>query len=151
MPCDIGLTYDPATRRCDIAFANGDVVLDRTPLTALLVAIGSDRRARPDDDLPDDGGSPLQPTTLLAKRGWPGDALHPQQRRIGCRLWTLLRAKQTETTRRRAETMLAEAIDPVAADWNMAAQITVRWVQPGVLGYLVRVGSTAVQLQKALA
>jgi hypothetical protein len=47
---DLGLTYDPTTRRCDLTLGDdGDLVLDTTPVPAMLMSVGLDRRADPDD------------------------------------------------------------------------------------------------------
>ena len=102
MPFDVALRYDPATRRCDLAIERGDLAVDRTLATPMLVALFSDRRARPDDALPSGVTEFLVPSAANPRRGWVGDALDGQGRRLGSLLWLLSREKQTEQTRLRA-------------------------------------------------
>ena len=148
--CDIGLVYDPATRRCDHAFNGTDLVLDFTPRTPVLVALGCDRRANPDDELPDDSGTLYAPTILNPRRGSPCDMLVPNGRRTGSRLWLLIRRKQQENTRRLAETAAAEALDGFVTDTGLTAAIKAEWVRRGILGLRVAVGDNAINLALAL-
>lgn len=67
--------------------------------TAAIVALGTDRLAHPDDELPDDSGD---------RRGWWGD-LDAEDIwdgwPIGTRLWLLARAKITGPAARRGSTV----------------------------------------------
>ncbi len=48
---DVALTYDPQTRRGDWQLGDdGDLVIDNTSITPVLLSFGLDRRAAPDDD-----------------------------------------------------------------------------------------------------
>ena len=148
---DIALQFDATSRRCDVLFNGRDFALDRTAATPVLIALGSDRRARSDDELPQPDGDALAPLTLSGRRGWWGDALDVNGRRIGSRLWLLVRKKDTEATRKLAETILAEALKRIEIDLALPVEITVQRVRPGLLGYRVRVGTTTVSLQQGLA
>jgi phage gp46-like protein len=85
--------------------------------TSLLIAIGTDRLAEPEDDLPDLVGL----DGVTDRRGWWGDVdadlLHHGWP-IGSRLWELMRAKITPIEARigstlgRAEMYTREALQP---------------------------------------
>ncbi|GAB0119487.1 phage GP46 family protein [Acidisoma sp. 7E03] len=142
MWCDIGLKVDPITGKFDVALANGDVVLDRTPATPLLISLLTDRRAEPGDVLPvsPPPGGPI----FNARRGWVGDALDRKGDRIGSRLWLLSRAKQTEDTRLLALSYATQATGWIKAKVAAAGAddltISARWVRKGVLGLVFKVG-----------
>lgn len=140
------LVFDPVAQRCDLAFDGTDLVLDTSPATTLLVAIGSDRRAHPDDVLPDAVTSDYAPTRLDARRGSPCDAVNPAGKLTGSRLWLLKRRLQDEATRRLAEGAAAEATADFESIWGMPVTITVRWVMRGMLGLLVRLGPQTMNL-----
>lgn len=85
--------------------------------TAVLVALNTDRRARPDDVLPQ---LPV-PGQIPDRRGWWGDMDAAEIWKawpVGCRLWLLRRAKITDSSARggaaieRARRYIAEALDP---------------------------------------
>ncbi len=94
---------DLPNRRFDLVLqqgANGFVLaLDFTPATAMLTAIGTDRRAEPDDTLPDGStNASVQQgagftASLPQRRGATGDRLATDGSRAGSRLWLLSRAK----------------------------------------------------------
>lgn len=144
--CDIALIYDPVSRRCDHAFNGIDLALDFTARTPVLVALGCDRFATQDDVLPDDSGTLYAPTGLNPRRGSPIDALAPSGRRTGSRLWLMVRRKQTEATRRFAETAAAEALDGLVTDTGLAADIKAEWIRRGILGLRVIVGDASIVL-----
>jgi phage gp46-like protein len=85
--------------------------------SALIVALGTDRQANPDDELP----TPAQGDEPPDLRGWWGD-LDAEDIwsgwPIGVRLWLLARAKMTDQTARegsiitRCQAYLHEAIQP---------------------------------------
>jgi phage gp46-like protein len=149
---DIALAWDPSRQGCDLVWQNGDFALDTTPTTNMLMALGCDRRARPDDTLPDDGSAWTQPSPggaaplIDLRRGWCGDALDAQGRRTGSRLWLLERAKQTEQTRKLAEGAAAEALAQVKAMLGVSIQLTVRWVRAGVLGIRAAAGAASADI-----
>lgn len=99
--------------------------------TAVLISLLTDRRAEPDDRLPTDDGR----TSIIGadRRGWAGDALDPTHR-IGSRLWLLAREKQTEETRRRAESYCREALQWLIDDIIASAiAIDAQWTSLGRL------------------
>lgn len=132
---DIAFSFDPSTRRCDLQLgADGDLAIDETPATPMLISYGSDRRARPDDDLPAGIGELNRPVSFVERRGWAGDALDLDYRRIGSRLWLLDRAKEWPATTLMCTEWLREAFAWVQAETGQAAEIEVTWVAPQMLG-----------------
>ena len=140
------LCFDATTQRCDLAFDGTDLVLDLTPATTMLVMAGSDRRAHTDDVLPQPQPNPYAPTRLNARRGYPGDALDPNGKLCGSRFWLLRGMKQTEATRRFAESAAAEGFADFESLWSMPVTITVRWVMRNMLGFLLVVGQQQMNL-----
>jgi len=145
--CDDMLAVDPATGRVDLAFDGTNLVMDTTAQTAMILAVGCDRRARADDKVADVGNA-YAPSTLVARRGTPLDALDTLGRLFGSRMWLLARRKQTEATRRFAESALQECAAPIAA-MGVPVTIKVRWVRYQVLGWQMAAGP--VQLSHNLA
>lgn len=100
--------------------------------TAIVISLFSDRRARPDDVLPDGSDD---------RRGWWGDSVAAQDGdRIGSRLWLLAREKQLVSVLARSRDYAREALqwlvdDGVARD----VQITAEIIRQGVLGLDVTV------------
>lgn len=155
MACDLALAYDPTSGRCNLVYDGRDFVLDSTPATPMLMALLARRRAHTDDVVPDSSpAAPYAPSQLLARGGWPGDALDGQGRLTGSRLWLLAAAKATETTRRLAEDAAAEALEQVEADRGYSIAVQVSWSQnlPGgkVLLIQAAAGSTSVAVTQAL-
>ena len=149
---DIGLTYDPVKRRCDVSFAGRDFVLDATPRTALLMSLANSRRARPDDELPTGLTDLYGPTPIMtARRGWCGDALDRLNRLIGSRLWLLFGAKSTEKTRLLAEGAVSEAVAWIETQRSIPVRVVVRYVTKSILGIRVTAGATTVSLQRSVA
>ena len=152
MAVDIGLTYDPVRQRCDISIARGDVVLDTTPVTPMLLSLLAERSAHPNDTLPSATGLPesTPPVVSNRRRGWPGDALDAQGRRIGSRLWLLRGAKQTEPTRLLAQSIAAEALAWLTQERALKVQLTVEWVRRGMLGIRAVAGAASVSVGQLL-
>lgn len=150
MPADLALRFDARARRCRLAFSGRDLALDTTPTTALLISLGSDRRARADDTLPWPEPPADQPMRLDARRGWPGDALDGRRQRVGCRLWLLERAKEAESTRRRAEDYAAEGIAWLERR-GLATTASAVWLRRGVLALTARAGRTEVTVTRPVA
>lgn len=122
---DLALAFDSGRLVCDLQVVDGDLALDDTPVTPLLVALGSDRRAAPDDTLPG-GITPLnRPVTWLNRRGWCGDALDRAGRLIGSRLWLLDREKASDDVLRRAEFYVAEAAAWLKAEYGITPETEV--------------------------
>lgn len=143
---DAALVFDPSTRRADLVLGeDGDLLLDETPATPMLISLGTDRRAEPDDDLPSGVDALNASTSFVARRGWVGDALDSRGRRIGCRIWLLDRAKQTETTRRFCILWAEEALAWAGEELERPAQVTAEWVRRGTLALRSVVDGTAVE------
>lgn len=143
---DLALVFDASRRRADLALAGGDLAVDLTALTPMLVSLGIDARARSDDPLPiglDDlnrGAGGFDP-----RRGFAGDALVTGDD-TGSRLWQLEREKQTEGTRLRALEHAVEALDWAEAETGREAEVSAVWLRANVLGLTARVGGDTVDL-----
>lgn len=115
---DIALKWDG--RAADLALEAGDLVLDHSLQTPVVISLFSDRRARPDDALPDANGD---------RRGWPGDAWpEVSGDQLGSRLWLLGREKEVAETLRRAREYGRESIawtleDGIAARVEVTASV----------------------------
>lgn len=115
---------------------NGRLAIEDTLDSAVLISLFTDRRAHPDDVLPD-RKTRTHPVTL-DKRGWCGDALMEDGDRIGSRLWLLTREKQTEETRRRAVEYCEEALQWMINDRLIASfDIDAQWHAGGRLNALI--------------
>ncbi|MEX2450377.1 MAG: phage GP46 family protein [Rhodospirillales bacterium] len=134
---DIKTVFNADIISGDIAIKNGLLDDDDGLKTALVISIFTDRRALPDDELPDPNGS---------RRGWVGDAFPPvidgvpqTGDRIGSRLWLLHREKQLLSVVARAREYLEEATDWLIEDGICnVIEIEVEIVRDGVLGFEVR-------------
>lgn len=109
---NIQMAYAPALRACDVVITptsagRGRIAIDRTGATPVLLAMGTDRRARDDDRIPGTLNG-IAPGGLMAKRGWPGDVFLPSGVRMGSRLWLLEDAKQDDASRLAAARYIAE-------------------------------------------
>lgn len=143
---DAALVYDPVTRRADLALGDDcDLLLDETALTPMLISLGTDRRAEPDDELPTGIDALNAATSFVSRRGWVGDALDRLGRKIGCRIWLLDRAKQTETTRRFAQFWAEEALAWAQSELGQAAEVSAEWVRPQLLGLRCKVDGQVVE------
>lgn len=133
---DLALEYDAASRSCDLVLGpDCDLAIDETPITPMLLSIGLDRRANPDDPLPSSVTEFSTPTGFAERRGWAGDGLDRRGERTGSRLWLLDRAKQTNTTRAFFRLWLDECLAWMKAETGRAAQIEVEWVAREMLGW----------------
>lgn len=83
---DIKYFYDSSTGKADARMGDRDIIQDQGLETAVLLSIGSDRRAGDDDIIPDGTEN---------KRGWWGDILNKDGDIIGSRRWLLYRSKLT--------------------------------------------------------
>jgi phage gp46-like protein len=99
--------------------------------TAIMVALNTDRRALPDDPLPQLGSDD--------RRGWWGDLDAEAIWNgwpIGSRLWLMSRDKITDTAARQGSTVerarryIAEALDPFVAS-KVASSYTIALAQAG--------------------
>lgn len=146
---DLALKYDSAARRCDLVLgADFDLAIDETPIPAILMSVGLDRRAAPDDPLPEGRAQFLAPASYSERRGCAGDALDPYGDVTGVRTWLLDRAKQTETTRQLYEFWLQESLAWAEAETGEPAEIEVAWLASGILGYRVQVQDESVMLSR---
>lgn len=99
---DIALIFDPDSQTADLAIAGGGLATDDGLLTAMIISIFTDARARDDDPLPFAGAD---------RRGWWGDIGNDDPNdRIGSRLWLMAREKLTEATATRVRDMVREAL-----------------------------------------
>ena len=148
---DLGLVYDRDARACDLALgADGDLVIDETPIPAILLSVGLDRRAEPDDELPSGVTAFLKPASFSERRGSPCDALDPAGEIAGSRLWLLDRAKESEATRLLFEFWLRESLDWAARETGTPAEIEVDWLRAQTLAWRVLVEDDAVSQTRAL-
>lgn len=123
MDIETFITSNTTGTSCDYAVANGALAAEHDIKTAVLISLFTDRRAEPDDELPNPGGS---------LRGWWGDALNP--RRIGSRLWLLSREKQLRSVVNRAKGYAEEALAWLVEDGVAKnVQITAYIAAPGWL------------------
>ena len=144
---DLALVRDPETGEFDVAVENGDFVLDRTPVTPMVVALGTDARALPDDMLP--AGMLAQDATEFgARRGWVGDAVSGN--RLGDRFWLLVREKQLETVRLRAESYGLAAMSWFT-ERGIPFTVSAEWVARGRLQRTVRVEKYSIADRQTVA
>jgi phage gp46-like protein len=149
MFCDLALAFDPSSHRCDLALSGDlDLVIDTTPVPAMLMSIGLDRRADVDDPLPEGRSQFLAPSSFSERRGAIGDAFDPAGYMTGSKLWLLDRAKETEITRLLCEAWLEEALAWTVEATGAPAEIEVEWIRPEVLGFRVWVEDASVSLTK---
>ncbi|MDH4319866.1 MAG: phage GP46 family protein [Desulfobulbaceae bacterium] len=116
----------------DIGLAGYDLTTDETLQTAVILSLFTDRRADPDDELPDGTAD---------RRGWWAEALDGiEDDRIGSRLWLLAREKQTAEVANRAREYAEEALQWLVDD-GVAAKVivTTEWIAMGALGMLVEI------------
>ncbi len=108
----------------------GDLAVDTTLRTAVIISLFTDRLAAADDPLPDG---------TRDRRGWWGDLPLSGQsattKPIGSRLWLLSRATASAQTARRAKDYCAEALQWLIDDGVAASvAVTTQWLGPGALG-----------------
>lgn len=121
--------------------------------TAAVVALGTDRRANADDQLPNIGDDD--------RRGWwgdlDGDTIWGTADPIGCRLWLLSRAKITDQNAKRGATVtrvqqyVEEALKYLI-DIGAASKLTVTAARTGIgsitaFATIYRGPKSAIQLQ----
>lgn len=146
---DAALTYDATQGGLDAVFSGADFAIDTTPTSILLHALLVERRAHLDDTWPEPVPDWSNPTTLMARRGWVGDALDAQGRLVGSRLWELDRRLANEQTRADCQNYLVEALTPLEQSRGYAVSVQVGRYVGQLLGYSVTAGTTTIQLKKA--
>ena len=122
---DIKTFFNQETSSFGITIANGDLVADQGLQTAVVVSLFTDRRAEPDDAIPDGSND---------RRGWWGDtyAAIPGDQ-IGSRLWLLGRAKETQDTLNRAREYALEALQWLVDDGLVkSVDVTAEHLRRGV-------------------
>ena len=152
--CDVAMAYNPDTRKADVVFDGTRFVIDRTAATPLIISLGTEGRAAPDDVLPDTvdaadvyaGGVSGRPNP---KRGWVGDAIDPNGRRIGCKVWLLANEHQTADTRLRAAGYAQAGIGWMSGR-GVIPVADASWIQPGVLAVLANVAGIQLKLPVSL-
>jgi phage gp46-like protein len=129
----IGVALVPYSLLADLALGPRGLVDDPTPATAALLSLLTDRRAGPNDQLPDPNATD--------RRGWCGDALAwVDGDQFGSRLWLLSRAKQTEETRCLAIDYAQEALAWMITDGAATAvAVQAAWAQRGWLALTVTI------------
>jgi phage gp46-like protein len=132
----IALEWNAATLAGDLALTDaGALATEEGLATAVILSLFVDGRARADDELPDDAAGD--------RRGWLADAFAPEDR-WGSRLWLLVREKQTEETRRRAQDYAAEALAWLTeAGLATAVDVRAEWLDRGLLGLAVAIATPA--------
>lgn len=146
---DLALVYDPEKRACDLALGDDcDLLIDETPITPILLSVGLDRRAAPDDELPEGRSRFLAPATFSERRGSQGDGLDPKGDLTGSRIWLLDRAKETETTRLLFRFWLDECLSWAKRDTGEAPEIEVAWGAPGILTWRVMIADASLSLSR---
>lgn len=91
----------------DIQMADRDLLRDPGFETAILMSLFTNRRADPDDILPDNTDD---------KEGWWGDILNEDGDQDGSRLWLIGRHKNTTEVLPRAEEYITEALQWMVDD-----------------------------------
>ena len=148
---DLALSYDPDLRRCDLTLDDDfDLAIDETSVTPILMSLGLDRRASPDDPLPIGISDFLTPASFIERRGAVGDALDRNGDLTGSKDWLLDRAKETETTRMMVEYWTREALAWSLDITGSAPEVEVWWAAPGVLARRVMVDGEAVSLSRRI-
>ena len=130
---DFALIWNGATDLADFAVANGDLVLDNSLDTAVIISLGTDRLAAADDPLPD----PRDPD----RRGfWGDEPVDPSDGRkypLGSRLWLLRRAKFSDRTPALAVRYVQEALQWLIDDGVAASVVVTVASQSQPLGTLL--------------
>lgn len=98
---DIRLMWNPEDMYAEIVLGDRDVDRDGGFETAVLITLGTDKRASSEDELPDSDN--------IYKGGWWGDSLPPVPGYLmGTKLWLLQRAKTTDEIPALAEEYLRD-------------------------------------------
>jgi phage gp46-like protein len=126
---DVRIVWSPEFMSGDWSIVDGQLDVTRALVTATAVALFTHRTADADDVLPDGTSdrrgcwSDYEAAEIWD--GWPW----------GSRLWLLVREKQTEETRSRAEFYIREALDPFVQKRLVASyDLVVEWFAHERLG-----------------
>ena len=149
---DIALQWSNETWQADLVRACGQLLVDDTLKTAVIISLFTNRRAEPDDELPNEdpnhpgGGDPqgwwgdwYSDQMLDQQQAVPGTATAPAFR-LGSRLWLLQRSKETQDVVSKAQQYGQECLQWLL-DYSIASAVTVtaEIVQEGVLGLTVQI------------
>lgn len=126
---DIAITWNSAEARGDFTVSDGDLDTGDDLVTAVLISLFTDRRADPDDRIPDGTDNP---------RGWCGDA--GQDAPIGSKLWLYTRYKRERETLHLVRRAVEECLAWMLTD-GVASQIGVGalWRTAGRLEIIVNI------------
>lgn len=119
MSTDIGLFWNNALLRADLAVSGGDFAVDSGLHTAVIVSLFTDRQSLPGDIIPDG----------LGPRGWWATPYLPFQ--IGSRLWLLKRSVLTRPVLNAAQDYAMEALQWMV-DNGVAGSISVSATATGL-------------------
>lgn len=116
----------------DIGLAGADLAKDEGLQTAVIVSLFTDRRADPDDQLPDGSDD---------RRGWWADAYADiDNDRIGSKLWLLSREKQTRETAQKVENYARESLQWLVDDGvARSVGVSAEWLRMGVLAMAIEI------------
>jgi len=96
------LRWSNVAQQADLRRRGGNFLSDEGLETAVVISLFTDRRAKPDDEIPDGTDD---------RRGWWGDVFPDfENDEIGSRLWLLSRAKATQNNLRLAKDYTEEAL-----------------------------------------
>ena len=132
---DLKIRWDSGLMEGDLFYEDRDLVTDQGLAGAVLISLFTDRRARPDDFLPDPYGAPKD------RRGWWGDKTSEfvsSGDQIGSRLWLLERSKTEDEVLVQAVSLAKESLQWMVTD-GVVARVDVsaeRQTGPGSDGRL---------------
>ncbi len=129
---DLLLVWNDDAYMADLALVDGDLATDAGLRSAIVLSLFTDRRARDDDALPQEGAD---------RRGWWADALGDENDQIGSRLWLLGREKMTPETVAKAQEYAEEALTWLIRDGVIRSlSVEVEIIGPSALGLAITVG-----------
>lgn len=112
---DIALHWNAEGFAADLALIGPALDSDDGLVTAIIISLFTDARARADDLLPQAGAD---------RRGWWGDALAKDGREIGSRLWLYSRSKALQSVVEDVREAAREALAWLVED-NVASAVDV--------------------------
>lgn len=123
---DLALFWDAEAFTADLGQDGAGLATEQGLKTAIIVSLFTERRARADDVLPEEGAD---------RRGWWGDvAAAVEGDQIGSRLWTLRRSKMTAKVVEAAREMCVEALNWLVEDGVASAiEVTTAAMKPDTL------------------
>lgn len=128
---DIKTTFKGRLNGGDYTLENGQLREDRGLETAIIQSLFTDRRAKPDDQLPHGHSD---------RRGWFGNRFILERDQVGSRLWLLSREKQTKEVVNRAREYIKESTNWLV-EQGIATQVDihVEIIGQGTLGFRLTV------------